>query len=141
MYAEILEVFKQMSFLSSVLAGFAITVAIQLVSVTERKPLVTAAMAVFLISSVVSAVATFIFVAVMTGVIGPPGFPHPSEAWIVHFVGGIGVLPFAGLILFLAGIGVVGWIRSKPLGIVTTTAALLGLALVICILRSMSAFP
>jgi hypothetical protein len=138
MSSDILEVFKQMSFLSSVLAGFAITVAIELISLAQKKPLVTAAIAVFLISSVMSAVATFIFVVVMTAAIGPPGFPHPNEAWILHFVGGIGVLPFGGLILFLAGIGLVGWIRSKLLGVITTVSALLGLGLVLYILRGMS---
>ena len=141
MSSDILEVFKQMSFLSSVLAGFAITVAIELISLAKKKPLVTAAIAVFLVSSVVSAVATFIFVVVMTGVIGPPAFPHPNETWILHFVGGIGILPFAGLILFLAGIGLVGWIRSRLLGVIATVAALLGLALVVYILVSMTAVP
>jgi len=139
MSSDILEVFKQMSFLASVLAGFAITVAIALISLAEKKPLVTTAVAMFLVSSVVSAVATFIFVVVMAAVIGSPGFPHPSEAWIVHFVGGMGVIPFGGLILFLAGIGLVGWIRSKLLGVIATVAALLGFALIIYILISMSA--
>jgi hypothetical protein len=116
MSTDILGVSKQMSFLSSVLAGFATTVAVQLIWASEKKPLVTVATAVVLISSLVSAVATFIFVAFMTGVIGPPGFPRPGEPWLVHLAGGIGVLPFVGLILFLAGIGVVGWTRSKSLG-------------------------
>jgi hypothetical protein len=140
MSTDILEVFRQMSFLSSVLAGFAVTVAIQLITADLKKPLATPAIALFLVSSVTSAVATFIFVLVMTGIIGPPGFPRPTEAWLLHFMGGIGVLPFAGLILFLAGVGLVGWIRSKLLGVLTTISALLGLALVIYILAAMSAF-
>jgi hypothetical protein len=139
MSLDILEVFKQMSFLSSVLAGFAIAVAIELISQVEKKPLVTAAIAVFLVSSVMSAVATFIFIAVMIGVIGPPGFPHPDEEWVLQFVGGIGVFPFVGLTLFLAGIGLVGWIRSKLLGVIATVAALLGFTLVIYVFISMSA--
>ena len=95
MSSDILEVFRQMSFLSSVLAGFAIAVAIELISLANKKPLVTAAVATFLVSSVVSTVATFIFVAVMTGIIGSPGFPHPSEDWIVHFVGALEFSPSA----------------------------------------------
>jgi hypothetical protein len=136
--SDILEIFKQMSFLSSVLAGFAIAVATTLISQVEKKPLVTAAMAVFIVSSVISAVATFIFIAVMTGMIGPPGFPHPNDEWILQFLGGIGVLPFISLTLFLAGVGLVGWIRSKLLGVIATVAALLGFTIVVFIFISMS---
>ncbi len=139
MSSDILEVFKQMSFLSSVLAGFAIAVATTLIFQVEKKPLVTATIAVFLVSSVMSAVATFIFIVVMIGVIGPPGWPHPGEEWVLQFIGGIAVFPFAGLVLFLAGIGLVGWIRSKLLGVIATVAALLGFMLVIYVLISMSA--
>ena len=138
MSQDILEVFKQMSFLSSVLAGFAIAVATTLLSQVEKKPLVTATIAVFLVSSVMSAVTTFIFVAVMIGVIGPPGWPHPDEEWVLRFVGGIGVFPFVGLTLFLIGIGLVGWIRSKLMGVIATVAALLGFTLLICVMISMS---
>jgi hypothetical protein len=139
MSLDILEVFKQMSFLSSVLAGFAIAVAATLLSQVEKKPLVTAAIAVFLVSSVMSAVATFIFIVIMIGVLGPPGWPHPDEEWVLRFVGGIGVFPFLGLTLFLAGIGLVGWIRSKLLGVLTTIAAVFGFTLIIYIFISMSA--
>jgi hypothetical protein len=140
MSLDVLEVFKQMSFLSSVLAGFAIAVATTLISQVEKKPLVTAAIAVFLVSSVMSTVATVIIIAVMIGAIGPPGWPHPDEEWVLRFVGGIGVFPFAGLTLFLAGIGLVGWIRSKLLGVIATIAALFGFTLIIYVMISMSAF-
>ena len=139
MSTDILEVFKQMSFLSSVIAGFAISVAIALISLVEKKPLVTAAIAIFLVTSVISAVTTFIFIAVMIGVIGPPGYPHLDEDWVLRFVGGIGVGPFLSLTLFLTGIGLVGWIRSKLLGVIATIAALLGFTLVISVFISMSA--
>ena len=138
MSADILEVFRQYSFLSSVLAGFALTGAIELVALGKRGRVASSAIAVFLLSAVVSVAATFVFVLVMTGMIGPPGFPRPSEAWIVHFVGGIGILPLGGLILFLAGIALVGWLRSKALGILTTVSSALALLLIIYILRSMA---
>ncbi|HEY45339.1 MAG TPA: hypothetical protein G4O14_00995 [Anaerolineae bacterium] len=122
--------------MSSVLAGFAITVAIELIALAKKGPLASSAIAVFLTSSIITVVATFIFVFVMTSAIGPPGSPKPSDAWIMHFLGGIGVLPFLGLILFLAGIGLVGWLHSKPLGIITTVSAALAVVLIIYILRS-----
>jgi hypothetical protein len=137
MSPDILEVLKQWSFLSSVLAGFGIAVAIELISLGQKKPIVNAAIAVFLISAVIMTALTFVFVLVMTGVIGSPGSPRPSEVWIVHFVGGVGVGPLAALLLFLAGIGLVGWIHSKLLGIITTISAVLAFVLVIWVLLSM----
>jgi hypothetical protein len=38
MSLDVFEVFKQMSFLSSVLAGFAIAVAIELISLVQKNP-------------------------------------------------------------------------------------------------------
>ena len=140
MPAEYLEIFRQMSFLTSVLAGFAITVAIELIALAEKKSLTTAAIAVFLVSSVISTAATFTFVLVMTSIISPPGFPQPNEEWIIYFIGGIGVLPFIGLILFLVGIGLVGWLRSRLLGIITTVSVVLASIFVFYILISMSTF-
>lgn len=128
MSAEILEILKQMSFLSSLLAGFSIAVAVELIVLEKKRTLVTSAMVVFLISSILSAAATFCFIMVLAGVIGPPGFPRPSENWIIHFVGGIGILPMLGLVLFLAGISLVGWIRSRLVGIITSAVALLGIS-------------
>lgn len=139
MNGDVLELLTQMSFLSSVLAGFAIAAAIQLVSLSEKKPLISATVAAFLLSSVISATATVIFVFVMTSMIGPPGSPRPSEDWIIHFVGGIGVLPALGLLFFLVGIGLVGWLQSRLLGILTTVSAVLASSVVVYVLRSISA--
>ena len=100
MSPDILEVFRQWSFLSSLLAGFAITVAIELISLRQKrqkKPLVSAAIALFLVSAVVLTAQTFIF---------------------------------------LTGIGLVGWIRSKILGIITTISAALAFVTVIWVMSS-----
>jgi hypothetical protein len=94
---------------------------------------------VFLVSSVISVVATFIFIMVLIGAIGTPAWPQPSEEWVLQFLGGIGVIPFFGWALFIVGIGLVGWIRSKLLGVITTVAALLGFTLYVYVMISMSA--
>jgi hypothetical protein len=49
------------------------------------------------------------------------------------------VIPFFGWALFIVGIGLVGWIRSKLLGVITTVAALLGFTLYVYVMISMSA--
>jgi len=138
MSSDILEVFRQFSFLSSVVAGFALTVAIELVALRRRSRIASAAIAMFLLSAVVSVAATSMFVFVMTGIIGPPGFPRPSERWLVYFVGGMGLMPVMGLVLFLAGIALVGWLRSKALGVLTTVSSVLALVLLVSILRAMT---
>jgi hypothetical protein len=139
MSSDILEVFRQMSFLTSVIAGFAIAVAVELISLPEKKSLVTATTALFLISAVASIVATFIFILVMTAAIGAPGFHQPDETWVLHFMGGIGVLPLFSILLFLSGIGTVGWIRSKILGIITTTSSIIAFLIILYFLICISA--
>lgn len=44
---------------------------------------------------------------------------------------GLGSLTFLGLIAFLAGIGMIGWMHSKPIGILSTVTSLLALIFVI----------
>lgn len=138
MSSDLQEIFRQLSFLSSVMAGFAIAVAVELIFSARDKPLATAAIAVFILSSVMSAASTTIFVFTMVSAMGSAGWNKPSEEWLVYFTGGMGVLPMAGLLLFFAGIGLIGWLRSKLLGMISTSAAILAILLVIYILSSMN---
>jgi len=78
MSSDFLEIFKQYSFLSSVLAGFAITVAIELIALGKKGLVHSSAIAVFLISAVTTVATTFIFVVIMTALIGPRAIPGPA---------------------------------------------------------------
>jgi hypothetical protein len=137
---DFLEIFRQMSFVSSVLAGFGIAVAIELIALARKDALTSSAISVFLISSVITLAATFVFVYVMSSTLAPPGSPRPNDKWVIHFIGGIGVLPFFGFVLFLVGIGLVGWVHSKLIGIVTSVSALAALVLVIYVMGSIAQF-
>jgi hypothetical protein len=137
MSPETLEIFRQMSFASSVLAGFGIAVAIELIAFVKKGRLASAAIGLFLTSSVMTLTATFIFVFVMSSALGTEGSPKPSDEWIRHFMGGIGVFPFWGLALFMAGIGVVGWLHSKAIGILTSVSSALAFVLVIYVMYSL----
>jgi hypothetical protein len=131
-----LEIFRQMAFISSIIAGFGIAVAIELIALKRKGPLISSAIGLFLVSSIEALAATFIFVIVMSSTLSPAGSSKPSEAWIIHFLGGIGMLPFSSYILFLGGIGVVGWLHSKVIGIVTSVAAAAAVVFVILLMRS-----
>jgi hypothetical protein len=138
MSGDVLDSLTQMAFLASVLAGFAITAAIELVSIGRKGALSSIAISFFIFSGVISLAGTFIFVAAYNGVIGL-GFPKVSDSWLSHFTGGMGMLPFLGLISFLAGISLVGWLRSKVIGIISTLSVLLALTLIIYVLINMGA--
>ena len=131
MRAESLAILRQYAFLTSVLAGFALTAAIELVGLGKRARLATFAIALFLLSSLLSVVCTCLFVMVLASLLAPPGYPSASEKWVTHLLGGSGVLPFAGVVLFLMGIGLVGWLRSRALGAFTTLTAGLSLCLLV----------
>ena len=141
MSPETLEIFRQMSFASSVLAGFGIAVAIELIAFVKKGRLAAFAIGLFLTSSILTLTATFIFVFVMSAAMAPEGTPRPTDTWIRNFIGGIGVLPFFGLTLFMAGIGVVGWLHSKAIGILTSVSATLAMILVVYIMRTLVVGP
>lgn len=138
MSSDLQEIFRQMSFLSSVMAGFAIAVAVELIVSAEKKPISTAAISIFLLSSLTSAAATTVFVFIMVSAMGSAGWTRPTEEWLTYFMGGMGVLPMVGLILFFIGIGLVGWLRSKLIGIISSVSAALAVFIVIYILSSMT---
>ena len=136
MRAETLEILRQYAFLTSVLAGFALTAAIELVALGRRARLATAAIALFLLSSLLSVVCTCAFVMLLASLLAPPGYPTANEAWVEHLLGGIGVLPFLAAVLFLIRIALVGWLRSRALGVFTSLAAGLSLGLLIYLMWS-----
>ncbi|HQJ51446.1 MAG TPA: hypothetical protein PKW05_06685 [Anaerolineae bacterium] len=123
MRAESLEILRQYAFLTSLLAGFALTAASELVGLGTRARLATVAIALFLLSPLLSVVYTCLSVMVLARLLAPPGYLSASEEWVTHLLGGIGVLPFAGVMLFLTGIGLVGWLRSRALRAFSTLTA------------------
>ncbi len=125
---------NQSVFLSSILCAFSLAIAVQLICTTINRRIAGLAIAVFLASAAALLVTTFMGSLILIR----------SEAWqasqaMPPRVGVVRAIMndmfMLGLILFLVGLGLTGWLRSKLIGFVATLTALLAGALILWVIR------
>lgn len=128
------ENFRQALFLSSVLAGFAITAIIGLVPMTRSRRFVSFAIICFaiaaglLLSTTVSF--TFMIVASSTGLGGNPLSPQ-----VLALLGALGGnMMMLGVVALVIGMGLTGWLHTKTTGVITTIIMVLSLVAMIAII-------
>jgi len=107
--------------LAGILAGFAISAVVQLLSIDKPGKLTTVTIVTFSASTVMLLYSLIVFVLL---------FATAAEQNIVpkelDNLGNFALLViFGAVFVFLAGIGLAGWIRSKAAGISTTIFALI----------------
>lgn len=123
---------EQFVIFSSILAGFAFAVVIQLVALKDERGIVSFAEGVFILSSITFIIFTFIGSSILAE-LGRTSTLQQDFAQDIYFLSNINfVLLFIGLITFLTGIAVVGWIQSKVVGIFATIVAALALVAIFC---------
>jgi hypothetical protein len=130
---------RQFLFLSSVLAGFAVAVAAELISMERKEKVATCATGAYLVSAGFCLVATFGYVFVLTAASGAPGMQPPATSALISVAIPLGFACIAGMVAFLVGIGLTGWIHSRALGILTTLTTVLSLAGILAIALSLVA--
>ena len=105
--------------LAGILAGFSLAAVIQLLTASDRGKLGTAGIVVFSAASVmflyslIVAVLSFSATAELNKV--------PTELNNLNI--GALLITFAAIYIFIGGIGIAGWMRSRTAGILTTTIA------------------
>ena len=111
--------------LAGLLAGFGLTAVIQFLVTENKSKLVTASIIVFSISTVLFAYSLIVFVL---------SFAATAEMNEVRaeldnlMIGGFLML-VAAIFVFLGGIGLSGWIRSRTAGITTSLFAIITMCL------------
>lgn len=117
------ELFRQLAFITAILGGFAITFLSVLLTASATHRMVdwivgvtTAAAACFVLSALG---ATF------GAVIASYADPLPSDVEALHEP--LSLLFLGGTVLLFTVLGMSGWIRSRRLGMATTVIAALGL--------------
>ncbi len=126
---------RQLAFVSAVVGGFAITYLAVLLSMADRRRIigVAAGFAMFCAANLlVCALAWSLYAGMYEA--KPTGFTVPVAEFQTKLRWLNGAL-VAGLVCFLAALGLGGWIRSRSLGVVTTGFALLALIAVAFVLR------
>lgn len=119
----LLEIARQLAFLSAFLGGFAATFLVTLLTLKSEKPIATWTIATSAVSACILIVA--VVAAVMLSVILQPDAPaHIADDSAIMKGRVFTSLGFAiGILSLLASVGLSGWIRSKRTGIVTSAIA------------------
>ncbi|HBG74804.1 MAG: hypothetical protein A2X25_07055 [Chloroflexi bacterium GWB2_49_20] len=111
--------------LAGILAGFAISAVIQLLSTDKPGKLSTVTIVVFSGSTVMFVYSLLVFVLLFASAAESNAIPTALE----NFGNFALLIIFGAINVFLAGIGLVGWTRSKTAGIATTILALITMCL------------
>jgi hypothetical protein len=111
--------------LAGILAGFAISAVIQLLTTDKQGKLTTATIITFSASTVMFLYSLIVFVLLFAAAAEQNSVPAQLD--------GLGtaalLVIFGAVFVFLAGIALAGWIRSKAAGIATTVFALITMCL------------
>lgn len=111
--------------LAGVLAGFAISAVIQLLSTNAEGKLTTATILTFAASTVMFLYSLIVFILTFAATAEQNRIISELDA-----LGSVAVLVMlAAVYVFLAAIGLSGWIRSRTTGIVTTAFAVFTMCL------------
>ena len=127
------EALRQFSTLSSLLAGFAVMVTVGLLSLKDERKIVSWVIGVMILASLLFLTSTSI--AAMYFMVPsdwlsyvPSEVPSPEEMGL-DFLDAIAVtlaaFTYIGTLAFSLGIALLGWIRSKLVGWISTICALL----------------
>lgn len=107
--------------LAGILAGFAISAVVQLLSSNIQGKLTTVTIVVFSASTVMFLYSLLVFVLLFAAAAEQNAIPTKLDN-----LGNYALLVvFGAVFVFLAGIGLAGWIRSKSAGVATTILALI----------------
>ena len=111
--------------LAGLLAGFGVSAVIQFLTMENRSRMVTAAIITFSTSTVMFLYSLIVCILLFAAAAELGRVPTEKE--------GLSIWAFLVLVgaifVFLAGIGIAGWIRSRTTGIITTTMAVITMCL------------
>ena len=112
--------------LAGILAGFAISAVIQLLSAATESKVATATIVTYSAATVMFLYALIVFILVFAATA-----EHNQIINNLDSLGSIAVLVMYGAtFVFLAAIGMTGWIRSRITGILTSSFALITMCLI-----------
>jgi hypothetical protein len=124
--------------LAGIMGGFSLAAVVQMLTAGSGGKLATAGIVVFSASSVMFLYA--LIVAVLSLSAAAELARAPTELDNLNI--GALLIMFAAIYVFISGVGLAGWIRSRIAGIVTTVFALITMCMVTyAIYRVLSIFP
>jgi uncharacterized membrane protein YdfJ with MMPL/SSD domain len=134
---EILELQTgQVAFISGLMAGFSLSVAVQVIRSEDKSNLTVGTFILFTVTSLLFLIALYIDVALSLRIAGVNEFSTELLERI-SYVRTIGTsAATSALFLFIVSIGMIGWMQSRLSGIVTSVVAMITIV-VFGVVRSM----
>ncbi|MFT4607765.1 MAG: hypothetical protein ACI9V8_001622 [Urechidicola sp.] len=128
---EILELQTgQVSFISGLMAGFSLSVAVQIIRSKDKSNLAIGTFILFTVTSLLFLIALYIDVALSLRIAGVNEY-SPDLLERIAYVRTIGTsAATSALFLFIVSIGIIGWLQSRLSGVVTSIVALITIAIV-----------
>jgi hypothetical protein len=111
--------------LSGILAGFAFSAVVQFLSNERKGRLYTAAIIIFSVSTLMFLFSLIMFVLGFAATAELNSIPTELDAWGTYTF----LVLLGAVYLFLSGIGLAGWIRSRLAGLATSGFALITICL------------
>ena len=127
------EALRQLSYLSSLLAGFGVMVTVSLLSLKDERKIVSWVIAVMVLSSVFfltsTSIATMYFLVPSDWLnYVPTEVPSPEELSF-NFLDAVALtitaFTYIGTLAFSFGVALLGWVRSRVVGLISSISALL----------------
>ncbi len=118
--------FGALAGLAGVMAGFSLSAVVQFLSSSEKGKLVTAEIVIFSASSVMFLYALIVSVLSFSAAAELNRIPDQLAGMNV----GSFLILYGAVYVFLAGIGLAGWVRSRAAGILTALFALISMCLI-----------
>jgi hypothetical protein len=111
----------QVVFLTSILAGFSLSIAVQLICSRDRRGVVFLSIVVFVVSTAVLLAITSVgsLILMRWELWQKQTLPQGALMRIAHVRSLMGSMLTVGVLLFLAGLGLAGWIHSKVVGVIS----------------------
>lgn len=120
--------------LAGILAGFAISAVIQLLSYATESKIATATIVTYAASAVMFLYSLIVFILLFAATAEQNQIINSLDS-----LGSISVLVIYGAVfVFLAAIGMTGWIRSRITGILTSSFALITMCLIAVAIASVT---
>jgi hypothetical protein len=131
------ELYRQLAFVSALIAGFSLTFLVQLLTAQNTRRVVN-----WTIGFSLAATAGMIICALGWTLSAAVVIDPRAQADLARWSGVIGTLHrrlsltfTCGILLFLVGLGLCGWVRSRVMGVVSSTIALIAAVAALLILR------
>jgi len=112
--------------LAGIMAGFSLAAVVQLLTASSSGKLATAGIVVFSAASVMFLYALIVAVLSLSAAAELARVPHELD----NLNTGALLITFGAIYVFVGGIGMAGWIRSRIAGILTTVLAVISACLI-----------